>query len=108
MARYPNKPGHVKGSETSKAAADKMDESAPSMRARIYRYIKANGPVTCGEVELALNMRHQSCSARIRELVLGKWIKPNGNQRKNPGSNAMAMLYVISAPPVDIVEPWLL
>lgn len=60
----------VAGSETSEAAAEGMRASAATLRGKILRVLAERGPSTCDEVEVALNMRHQTASARIRELAL--------------------------------------
>lgn len=77
---YPEHPGHVKDSETSLAAADSVAESAETVRGRIHALIKQTGlhGMTCDEVEVALDGRHQTVSARIRELVLAGRIKLRG------------------------------
>ncbi len=70
--KYPWRPGFEGGSDTSKAAAESMQESSATIRERVYRYIKNRGPqgATSEECETALNLRHQTASARIRELAM--------------------------------------
>ena len=67
---YPNDPGFVKDSDTSFAASRSF--GADSLRELVRAHIASQGRngATCDEVEVALDMRHQTCSARCRELVL--------------------------------------
>ena len=62
----------VSGSETSRLAAESMQPSVRSIRAEVYRAIAASGRqgMTDDEVEVHLDLRHQTASARRRELVL--------------------------------------
>lgn len=66
-----NNPPYVRGSKTSKAAADYVKPKTPSMRERIYAYVLERGSegATDWEIEKALNLKHQSASARRFELV---------------------------------------
>jgi predicted transcriptional regulator len=86
---------HVKGSDTSKAAAVSMEDSAPSMRQRVLRFIAANGAsgTTDDAIESALGLRHQSASARRRELVLAGFIADSGRREKTR-SGRSAVLWV--------------
>jgi hypothetical protein len=70
---YPDRPGFVRGSDTSYQAADSLDEDRlGALRQMIYSYIKRHPKgATCDEIEVALDMRHQTASARLRELQLG-------------------------------------
>jgi hypothetical protein len=66
--KYPRRPGFVAGSKTSKDASDSIDSD--TLRAKVFSFIYGRGGATCDEVEVGLGMRHQTASARIRELVL--------------------------------------
>ena len=70
MSGYVGSP-YVKGSSTSKAAAESVQSSASSLRLWIRLYIEGQEGrgATCDEIEVALGLRHQTASARIRELV---------------------------------------
>ena len=61
---------YVKGSATSKAAAQSMQPHAGSIRSRILAEIKKSGAhgLTCDEVEVLMDLKHQTASARVREL----------------------------------------
>jgi hypothetical protein len=88
---------HVKGSDTSKAAAESMEASAPSIRTRVWRFIAAAGAhgVTDDDIERALGLRHQTASARRRELVIEKIVGDSGRTAKTT-SGRSATLWVQS------------
>jgi hypothetical protein len=92
---YPSRPGYVRGSDTSHDAADSLDESAlTALRAKIFAVIDVRGEygATCDEIEVALSMRHQTASARVRELALGALIFDTG-QRRSTRSGRGARVY---------------
>jgi hypothetical protein len=81
---YPSRPGYVRGSDTSHDAADSLEESLLSrLRAQIFALIDVRGErgATCDEIEVALDLRHQTASARVRELALGELIFFTGERR---------------------------
>ena len=69
---------YVRGSATSKAAADSIAEPAVSLRSQVLAAIVAAGAagMTCDEIEVALELRHQTASARVRELAKAGAIRP--------------------------------
>ena len=78
-------PGHVSGSETSEAAAESVEPSASTMRARIYGEIvrreRYDPPgLTCDEVELVTGLSHQTASARCVELKRRGLLVPVGKR----------------------------
>lgn len=80
--RYPNVPGHVRG-DTSIAAAKSVETSATALRKKVLDYVSSQRDgVTCDEVEAKLAMRHQTCSARIRELVMFGQLVDTGIRRQ--------------------------
>jgi hypothetical protein len=89
---YPDRPGHVRGSDTSIDAADSLDDGLLSrLRAQIFALVDVRGHhgATCDEIEVALKLRHQTASARLRELVLGGHIYDIGKRRPTrSGRNA--------------------
>jgi hypothetical protein len=97
MNTYPDIPGFVRGSDTSENAASSMEDSAPRIRARIYVSVKKSGNwgQTCDELEI-LHGRHQTVSARLRELVLDGWIFDSGRRRlTRSGRKARVYLVVL-------------
>lgn len=87
-ARYPDSPGFVRGVDTSEDAAESMIGDAPHLRALVYAEIwkstkYAEPGLTCENVEDILEMKHQTASARITELLLGGHIVDTGERRPN-------------------------
>lgn len=93
---YPEHPGYTKtGGDTSLAAAESIAPSADSIRAKIKAFIAAQAQgATCDEIELSLDLRHQTASARVRELVLFKEIKDSGDRRETRSGRG-ARVYVL-------------
>ncbi len=88
---YNGKAPSVAGSDTSEAAADSVQSASGRLRAVVFAHVKrcGAGGATCDEVEAALEMRHQTASARVRELVLGGHLRDSGQRRQTrSGRNA--------------------
>lgn len=81
--------------DTSLAAAESMVEHVAVLRARILQHIKATGGATDREVELALGLRHQTASARRRELVLAHHVMDSGQRRTNDSGRGAAVWIVV-------------
>ena len=89
LTLYDGNPPHAAGSATSEAAGESVDRV--SMGRRVYALIavrsiavEVNGlpyGATDDEIEQALNMRHQTVSARRRELVLLGKVVDSGRTR---------------------------
>lgn len=76
--------------DTSEAAAESVAECAETMRQRVLDAILAMDGATCDEVEERLNMKHQTCSARVCELRRMGMIRDSGKVRKTrSGRNAV-------------------
>lgn len=92
---YGGMPPHVKGSDTSLAAAKSQLPVALSMRSRVLVHVRAarGEGITCDEVEERMAGRHQSISARVRELVLMGKIRDSGYRRTTRSGRA-ARIYV--------------
>jgi phage FluMu protein Com len=88
-------PPYVRGSGTSRAAAASMLDDAAGLRTRVFEFIhyrRIDG-ATCWEVESHLAMRHQTASARIRELVLMGGVT-DSLKRRVTGSGRMAAVWI--------------
>jgi hypothetical protein len=91
-APYHGKPPAVRGSDTSEAAADSVATGAALLRERVYRVIAERDGATCDEVEAQIDGRHQTVSARVRELVqLGRIV--DTGQRRPTRSGRAARVY---------------
>ena len=66
---YPQDPGFVAGNESSKEAATSVQDSVENLRSLIRRFV-ASSPDgrTCDEIEIHLDLSHQTASARCAEL----------------------------------------
>jgi hypothetical protein len=60
---------HHKGDAESEAANDSIHPFKNTLRQKVFAYLVAVGGATCDEVEAALELRHQTASARLTELV---------------------------------------
>ncbi len=87
-------PPYVKGSDTSLEAAKSVAGKTPSIRSIVEAYVlsKRYFGATCDEVELKFKLRHQTASARIRELVKGGRLEDTGFRRKT-SSNRRATVW---------------
>lgn len=68
--------------DTSIAAAQSIAEGAEQLRARVLIEIRSCNGATCDEVEVALELRHQTASARINELAEAGRVYDSGQRRK--------------------------
>lgn len=74
---------HERASDTSFEAAVAMPESkAQVVREQVFRFVRDQGGATSDEVEAALDLRHQTASARLRELVLMERLCDSGARRR--------------------------
>ncbi len=92
---YDGMPPHVAASETSAEAARSIIDSVGRLQAVCYKHIflAATRGATCDEIEAALGLRHQTASARIRELVLKRYIADTGVRRLTR-SNRSAVAWI--------------
>lgn len=69
--------------DTSRAAAEAIAENATTLRASVYRFIRARryGGATDDEVEQGMGLRHETASSRRRELVLTGHVRWSGEYR---------------------------
>lgn len=87
-------PPHVH-QRTSYEAALQTKPRREGKKARILAFIEKRGRVgaTCDEIEIYLGIKHQTASARIRDLYLDKKIEDSGRERKTTsGSPATVWL----------------
>jgi predicted HTH transcriptional regulator len=84
---------YVKNSDTSKEAADSILLNSKTLRGIVFAYIKGANGCTCDEVETALEMKHQTASARIRELSEAGYISDKGKRRPTR-SGRLAVVWI--------------
>lgn len=81
---YGGKPPYEQSSETSRQAAESIADSVTELARRVLNYITMRGDTgaTNDEIEVALDMAHQTASARTRELVLKSRVRASGLRRR--------------------------
>jgi len=93
--------------DTSIAAANSIANGVEQLRARVLVEIRERGGATCDEVEVALEFRHQTTSARIRELTIEGKIHDSGERRlTRSGRKAVVWKESMGRRPVDSVLKW--
>jgi len=94
---YGGRAPFVKGSETSEDAADSIESVRHSIKEKVRRFFVHSGiyGATDDEIELSLRLRHQTASARRRELELSGHIVKTGRKRPTR-SGRSAGVYRIS------------
>ena len=80
----------VFGSDRSKAAAESIEKDTNRLRRLVYEEIKEAGSsgMTCDEVEARLDLKHQTVSARMRELAIAGRIIDSELKRKTRSGRA--------------------
>lgn len=81
------------GTSTSVGASQSVSTISSTLREQVFTFIKANGGKTCYEVETAMELRHQTASARIWELRHLGLVRDSGERRKT-SSNRNAIVWV--------------
>lgn len=106
VAPYGGKAPH-NSTGTSKVASASIQAVLTSMQSKVLRFVASRGAEgsTCDEAEEALGMKHQTCSARIRELTLTERLllievrkKPDGSPvylTRKTRSGRPARVYVV-------------
>lgn len=98
---YNDLPPFEEGSDTSKEAAESMQEFSGPLRQRVYDTLVRLGRLgaTDDELEEIMGLRHQTLSARRRELELMGLITKT-TQRRRTRSGRTAAIYL----PSDVVK----
>lgn len=83
----------VWNSDTSRNAAKSIREGAAKLRERVRVAIarREHYGATCDELESLLEMRHQTCSARVHELAKVGAIVDSGERRKTRSGRKAAV-----------------
>lgn len=83
-------PPFARDSETSRRAAQFIRSEAPTMRVAVLALIQTMGEhgATDEEIEMALDYKHQTASARRNELMNMGLIKKNGKRPTTSGCSA--------------------
>lgn len=78
-------PLFVHGSDTSQEAAESIAKDTGRLRLLVLEEIRDCGGATCDELEVRLNLTHQTCSPRVVELRDRGQIRDSGMRRKTRG-----------------------
>lgn len=95
---YSGTPPHVAGCDTSLEAAESVAADVSRMASLVLSLVRRAGEygVTCAEAEISLSMKHQTASARFRELVLRGLIVDSGRRRRTDGQRTPSRVYVMA------------
>ena len=88
----------MRATQKESAAILKRSRMGNRHRQHIYSAICRNGGMTCDEIEVALDLRHQTASCFVRFLTQDKFLRPrikaNGEQdRRKTRSGRMAIVW---------------
>ena len=89
------------GDDTSRDAAESIRPFSAAMKERVRRHIAVcdGHGATCDEIEVRLGLRHQTASARIKDLAKDKVIYRSGTTRPTrSGRQAHVWLAQTNAP----------
>lgn len=94
---YDGNPPSIASSDTSVAAAQSVKQFTPKTRNKVELAIRMNSSygMTDDEIEDYLGMRHQSASARRRELVLMGRVVDSGRRRTTRSGRKAAVWVVV-------------
>jgi hypothetical protein len=93
---YDGYPPFVRGSDTSQAAADRIAAAAGNLRRFVLETLRSiPDGATCDQIEVECLMRHQTASARLRELFLDEFIFDTG-ERRETRSGRTARVYQLT------------
>lgn len=96
---------YVRGSATSKAAADSMISHSGSIKQRVYAFLMKRGErgATDDEIEVHLDLKHQTASAGRRGLELSGAVVKSDTKR-HTRSGRLAYVYT-AIPGADLAAP---
>lgn len=82
---------------TSRAAAQSIEPELGRLEYVVLTFLKFHGVGTCEQLERWTGLSHQSCSARLRGLVLKHLVEDSGETMLT-SSKRSAILWRLSAP----------
>lgn len=101
---YSGRPPFVAGSDTSEDAANSVASITYTLRRKAFEAIDScRDGATCDELEVLLYQRHQTISARLRELCLRNLIYDTGVRRMTR-SGRSARVYKLTQWAVTLLE----
>lgn len=86
-----------RGNAESEAANGRVHGKKEAMQQRILAFIRSMGldGATCDQIEIALDMAHQTASARVSELKKLRLIVDSGSRRETRTGSKAAVLTVV-------------
>ncbi len=97
MFDKPETAPYVAGSETSKAAAERIEPSMASMRGKVLAFLREHGPHTDEEMQNLLHMNPSTQRPRRIELVrdgfVREYVSADGITCRQTRSHAWAQLW---------------
>lgn len=79
--------------DTSIEAFDSIENIEPTLNQKVFKLIKDGAGRTCDEIEIALNMRHQTISSRITHLTkIGAIVDSGARRPTRSGRNAIVWI----------------
>lgn len=93
-------PPYVRGSETSREAAEAIAPDTPTLRRAVLEYLRSRGPTgaTDDEMQTALGMHaHTQCPRRI-ELVSAGLVVKSGEKRPTRSGRAATVWTAVTKP----------
>jgi hypothetical protein len=99
LPNYPGGPLHAPGSQTSRRAAERMEDSAPILRRRVLLALDRAGErgLTADEAAHEIGRSRFAIRPRFTELRQLGHIAPTGERRKNASGASAAVLAITDA-----------
>lgn len=82
--------------ETSREAYESVLGELGNIQRALIKHLIDNGPATCDEVEVSLDMRHQTCSSGFTRLKDKGLINDSG-ERRLTRTRRRAIVWTLSA-----------
>lgn len=78
--------------DTRLAARDSMREHSSRLREQVLDAVRKHGPINCDALEAVLGLSHQTCSARVHELMKAGKILAHDKRPTRTGRMAVAWI----------------
>lgn len=89
--------------KTSNDAWDRIKGRADADRKRIVEFLRRKGPAMCEQVEKALDLKHQTASARLTQLLATGEVWICGHGETSSGSSARIYQAVDGRPQLKLL-----
>jgi len=85
--------------ETSRDSRDLLDRKKNEYRRKIFEEIKRHGGMTCDELEISMELRHQTASCFIRVLTKEGLLRATDERRRTRTGRGAIVWKVVEPPP---------